>query len=145
MPKLLLVLYLLVQSQTLFAQQKEVRVALVIGNSAYKQAPLRNPVNDARDMAVRLRSLGFTVIERDDVLGVGFVRLRVPPGQSLKAALAVLEKLGGEVSADQLHLPSGSGAPIAVSASDARSRRSRLGGAARSPFPKTNSVAPTRI
>lgn len=35
--------------------------------------------------------LGFTVIERDDVLGVGFVRLRVPPGQSLKAALKVLE------------------------------------------------------
>ena len=67
MPKLLLVLYLLVQSQTLFAQQKEVRVALVIGNSAYKQAPLRNPVNDARDMAVRLRSLGFTVIERSNL------------------------------------------------------------------------------
>ncbi len=67
MPKLLLVLCLLVQSQTLFAQQKEVRVALVIGNSAYKQAPLRNPVNDARDMAVRLRSLGFTVIERSNL------------------------------------------------------------------------------
>ena len=50
-----------------YAQQKEVRVALVIGNSAYKQAPLRNPVNDARDMAVKLRSLGFTVIERSNL------------------------------------------------------------------------------
>ncbi|GAA3270657.1 hypothetical protein GCM10020258_44710 [Sphingomonas yabuuchiae] len=60
--------------------------------------------------------LGFTVIERDDVLGVGFVRLRVPPGQSLKAALGILQKLGGEVSADQLHLPSGAGAPAALTA-----------------------------
>jgi hypothetical protein len=50
-----------------FAQQKEVRVALVIGNSAYKQSPLRNPANDARDMAVKLRSLGFTVIERSNL------------------------------------------------------------------------------
>lgn len=29
----------------------ERRVALVIGNGAYKNAPLRNPVNDAKDMA----------------------------------------------------------------------------------------------
>jgi len=50
-----------------FAQQKEQRVALVIGNGAYKQGPLRNPVNDARDMAARLRSLGFTVIERSNL------------------------------------------------------------------------------
>jgi len=50
-----------------YAQQKEQRVALVIGNSAYKQGPLRNPVNDARDMAARLRSLGFTVIERSNL------------------------------------------------------------------------------
>jgi formylglycine-generating enzyme required for sulfatase activity len=50
-----------------FAQQKEVRVALVIGNSTYKQAPLRNPANDARDMAAKLRSLGFTVIERSNL------------------------------------------------------------------------------
>lgn len=49
------------------AQPQENRVALVIGNSAYKQAPLRNPTNDARDMAVKLRSLGFTVIERNNL------------------------------------------------------------------------------
>ena len=30
-----------------FAQQKEQRVALVIGNAAYKSSPLKNPVNDA--------------------------------------------------------------------------------------------------
>ena len=67
MLRLLLLLFCFVQSQTLFAQQKEVRVALVIGNSAYKQSPLRNPANDARDMAVKLRSLGFTVIERSNL------------------------------------------------------------------------------
>jgi formylglycine-generating enzyme required for sulfatase activity len=67
MLRVLLFVYCFVQSQTLIAQQKEVRVALVIGNSAYKQSPLRNPANDARDMAVKLRSLGFTVIERSNL------------------------------------------------------------------------------
>lgn len=38
------------------------RVALVIGNSSYKDAPLRNPVNDARLMAARLREVGFEVM-----------------------------------------------------------------------------------
>lgn len=42
-------------------------VALVIGNSAYKQSPLVNPINDARDMAGKLRALGFTVIEKRDL------------------------------------------------------------------------------
>ncbi|MCW8929423.1 MAG: caspase family protein [Gammaproteobacteria bacterium] len=37
------------------------RVALVIGNSAYKDSPLKNPSNDARDMAAKLRKLGFEV------------------------------------------------------------------------------------
>jgi hypothetical protein len=40
------------------------RVALVIGNSAYRHAdPLPNPENDARDMAALLRMLGFDVVE----------------------------------------------------------------------------------
>src|SRR5215472_7403633 len=43
-------------------EQSEQRVALVIGNSAYKEAPLRNPVNDSRDMAQTLRDLGFEVV-----------------------------------------------------------------------------------
>ena len=38
------------------------RVALVIGNSAYAEAPLRNPVNDARAMAAVLRELDFEVM-----------------------------------------------------------------------------------
>jgi len=46
--------------------QGEKRVALVIGNAAYKDAPLQNPVNDARDMADRLRQLGFDVVMREN-------------------------------------------------------------------------------
>jgi hypothetical protein len=38
------------------------KVALIIGNGAYHDAPLRNPVNDARDMATALRGVGFEVI-----------------------------------------------------------------------------------
>jgi len=34
--------------------QVESRVALVIGNSTYREVPLRNPVNDARAMAKTL-------------------------------------------------------------------------------------------
>jgi uncharacterized caspase-like protein len=40
---------------------KERRLALVIGNSAYEAAPLRNPVNDARDFAAALADSGFEV------------------------------------------------------------------------------------
>lgn len=39
----------------------ERRSALVIGNSAYSSGPLKNPVNDASDMAAMLKKLGFTV------------------------------------------------------------------------------------
>ncbi len=40
------------------------RVALVIGNSAYRSSPLYNPENDARDMSKLLRQAGFQVIAR---------------------------------------------------------------------------------
>ena len=41
---------------------KSQRVALVIGNSAYTAiSPLKNPVNDAEDMATALRRSGFKV------------------------------------------------------------------------------------
>jgi hypothetical protein len=41
---------------------QERRIALIIGNGAYKSSPLRNPVNDATDIANALRNLGFYVI-----------------------------------------------------------------------------------
>lgn len=48
------------------AEGDATRVALVIGNANYPSAPLRNSVNDARDMAAALRRLGFDVIEKTD-------------------------------------------------------------------------------
>ena len=42
------------------------RIALVIGNSAYKNAPLKNPANDANDMAIMLKRLGFKVTLKTD-------------------------------------------------------------------------------
>lgn len=42
------------------------RIALVIGNAAYKRDPLTNPVNDARAMSTSLRQLGFKVISLEN-------------------------------------------------------------------------------
>ena len=44
----------------------DLRVALVIGNSAYPGAPLLNPGNDAKAMAATLKEMGFQVIEARD-------------------------------------------------------------------------------
>jgi len=44
----------------------EPRLALVIGNAAYRTAPLANPVKDARAMSRALSDAGFTVISRED-------------------------------------------------------------------------------
>src|SRR5262245_43528479 len=46
----------------------ETRVALVIGNSAYRNAPrLPNPENDASDVSAALTRLGFDVISAADL------------------------------------------------------------------------------
>lgn len=42
------------------------RIALVIGNSNYQSAPLKNPVNDAHDMQKILQKLGFKVFVETD-------------------------------------------------------------------------------
>jgi hypothetical protein len=49
------------------------RVALVIGNSAYKEGPLANPVNDARAIAKALQEAGFEVskLENADKAAMG--------------------------------------------------------------------------
>lgn len=50
------------------APAPERRVALVIGNASYRNAPaLPNTVNDARDMAAALRKVGFEVIDGIDL------------------------------------------------------------------------------
>lgn len=45
---------------------KAQRIALVIGNGDYKNAPLSNPVNDARAIVQALKESGFTVIVREN-------------------------------------------------------------------------------
>lgn len=53
----------------------ERRVALVIGNSAYKYAAtLRNPGNDARDVADTLKKVGFDVLLATDLDQPGFAQ-----------------------------------------------------------------------
>jgi tetratricopeptide (TPR) repeat protein len=48
--------------------QRERRVALVVGNGTYQNAPvLPNPRNDAADIAATLRKLGFDVIDGHDL------------------------------------------------------------------------------
>lgn len=56
-----------------FADDQGRRVALVIGNGAYRNAPtLTNPPNDATDMAAKLRELGFQVVLGTDLDMAGF-------------------------------------------------------------------------
>ena len=64
----------------------EPRIALVIGNSAYSEAPLANPANDARLMGETLRDLGFEVIERIDVDQRSMRRLLRDFGEALDDA-----------------------------------------------------------
>lgn len=42
------------------------RIALIIGNGSYRSSPLKNPVNDAEDIAKVLRKLGFSVTLKTD-------------------------------------------------------------------------------
>ena len=49
------------------------RVALLIGNNNYQTAPLRNAVNDARDLGEALRELGFKTIVRENTTRQGMI------------------------------------------------------------------------
>src|SRR5215831_3621548 len=68
------------------AQGGEIRVALVIGNSAYPSGPLPNPANDARLMKEALRQLRFEVIERRDADQVSMKRAIQEFGERLDKA-----------------------------------------------------------
>jgi len=56
------------------ATSRSRRVALVIGNAQYAQAPLANPENDARLIASTLKALGFEVDARYNLKGSEFRR-----------------------------------------------------------------------
>ncbi len=64
MKKIILVVLFFVQTLAVSAGSK---TALVIGNSNYESIPLANPVNDAVDIAKKLKSLGFEVIHKDNL------------------------------------------------------------------------------
>ncbi len=66
------------------AQAGQDRLALVIGNGSYADAPLRNPVNDARDMADTLKVLGFEVTVETDLDRRGLRRAIRRFGKRLK-------------------------------------------------------------
>jgi formylglycine-generating enzyme required for sulfatase activity len=55
------------RSMTPTTNNSDKRLALVIGNSAYKGKPLPNAHNDALDMANQLRVLGFEVILKENL------------------------------------------------------------------------------
>ena len=57
-------IFLTIVSFATFSQNK---IALVIGNSSYQNAELRNPINDATDFAVKLITLDFTVTLKKDL------------------------------------------------------------------------------
>jgi hypothetical protein len=57
---LILTILTLLNPSSLLAAPEQ-RTALVIGNSTYSSGPLKNPVNDATDMAAALKRLGFHV------------------------------------------------------------------------------------
>lgn len=64
----------------------QTRTALIIGNGAYTAAPpLKNPPNDARDMAATLKALGFDVTTGINVGQRDMKRLIREFGQKLKA------------------------------------------------------------
>ncbi len=59
------------------------RLALVIGNGGYRDAPLRNPVNDARALAAGLSALGFEVMKGEDLGQRDMTRLIARFGERL--------------------------------------------------------------
>gem|GEM_PF-516450 len=69
--------------------QKENRVALVIGNAAYSSSPLKNPVNDARAISAKLKTLGFDVITRENVAQKEMTRAITQFGEKLARANTV--------------------------------------------------------
>ena len=72
------------QDRSLTIKGTNQRLALVIGNGQYTASPLKNPVRDARDMAVTLKKLGFQVIyeenatrrKMDDAVRAFYAKLR---------------------------------------------------------------------
>lgn len=73
------------------AQEREKRVALVVGNGAYARVPqLANPADDARAMSAALRSVGFQVVEAIDASRTQMFTAMVTFAETAKGADAAL-------------------------------------------------------
>jgi uncharacterized caspase-like protein len=66
------------------------RVALLIGNNQYPGSPLRNAVNDARDLGDALKELGFKVIVRENTSRKEMIEAIREFGNALEGAQAAL-------------------------------------------------------
>jgi uncharacterized caspase-like protein len=97
---LLAVAGLLLLCQPAFAEK---RVALVLGNSAYRNtAPLANPVNDASTMATTLKSAGFEYVDFRSDLSAAETRraLREFADRARDADIAVVYYAGHGIEVD---------------------------------------------
>ena len=56
-----------IKSQTSIPVQPQKKIALIIGNGNYNSSVLANPENDARAMKVALQSVGFSVLEYENL------------------------------------------------------------------------------
>ena len=66
------------------------RVALLIGNNQYPSSPLRNAVNDARDLGDALKELGFKVIIRENTSRKEMIEAIREFGNALEGSQAAL-------------------------------------------------------
>jgi len=64
----------------------ERRLALIIGNGKYADAPLKNPANDATDMAAALKAVGFEVMSYTDLDQTAMKRAIREFGTKLRSA-----------------------------------------------------------
>ena len=64
---LLLISGTMAQDRAIVPISVQRRMALVIGNAAYQEGALKNPVNDAEDLSASLRRLGFDVAVKSNL------------------------------------------------------------------------------
>jgi uncharacterized caspase-like protein len=82
------------QSAHAAAPDGSARVALVIGNGAYRAAPLVNPANDARAMSDALEKLGFRVIRLQDASQQQMFQAVRSFGEALKGGVGLFYYAG---------------------------------------------------
>lgn len=89
------------------------RIALVIGNSNYEDAPLANPARDAALMAETLREVGFEVLEYNDLDRRDLTRAFLTLGEKLEqtegnaTALVYYAGHGAQVNGENYLIPVG--------------------------------------